>query len=235
MPSSRSSTLSSTYVLHQEGEFSLHLCLEQEARKEAFAIRYKAYLSGGTIPENEEELFYDPYDNQANTRIFLVRKAGITIGTVRTMEWSSVYDWIPTSMINDHYHDLMKTMGAKTPLMETGRLAFNKHLRMKDRLKVRAFLIKAAQLRSCLHDIRAVFIGVEPQFVPFYRKAWNFEVVNSKINADVDMQGTLLVSFTPLLTQNYLYFPPYLNMDDQEVLNRMIEIESHLVPTQKNA
>ena len=68
---------------HRAGEYTARLALDGKTQHDAFALRYRSYLSSGFIEQNLTRLFMDKFDNLANSETVVIYQDERPVASIR--------------------------------------------------------------------------------------------------------------------------------------------------------
>ena len=66
-----------------DGGYEARIALDDAAKADAYALRYRSYLAGGHIAPNPSQSFSDRFDDMPNATTIIVYRAGQAVGSVR--------------------------------------------------------------------------------------------------------------------------------------------------------
>ncbi len=165
-------------VIYSQNDFILEVCMNQPSKRLAYQIRYRSYLEAGMIAENDDSLLYDKYDALASSRIFLVWYQGTPVATVRSSIYSDHYQWTPTEGVNYFSNDMMESLGAETPVLESSRFAVDPDFQGRQSLFARFLLFRAHGLNASLHKCAYITTAVRSKHLAFYKRFLNLNPIS---------------------------------------------------------
>lgn len=179
------------------------MCIEQDSLEIAYHLRYRAYRNVDAIPSNSEELFTDPYDQQKNSRTFLIWYEDRPVASVRGLIWSADYSWAPAPSVKIFEKEVEKHLGLRTPLLESNRYVVDPEFTGRKSLNAQMLLFRIQTLASIADKCEYVITAVRPRHVRFYERFMNFYPISeSKTVAQVNFPIQLLA--TPLSSREKL-------------------------------
>lgn len=180
--------------LFEESGFTAQLCTTEDSLREAYALRYRAYRSVDGIAESTDELACDKYDNQQNARTHLIWYEGKPVASVRSLVWSSAYDWQRTTCV-DAYHSVIRShFGMQMPLLESNRFVVDPEFKGRKSLQAQ-YLLFRIQTASCLYDrCPYVITAVRERHIPFYQRLMGFEPISDPIRVKGFQFDTVLLA-----------------------------------------
>lgn len=161
--------------------FTVEVCRRPESKATAFALRYRAYRNNDSIPANEEELLYDEYDFQAHSQVHLVWYEGKPVATVRACIWSQQYDWAATEAVNYFSQDIKKSLGLRTPLLESNRYAVDPDFQGRKSLFAQILMFRVHALNSAVHRCNHIITSVREKHAPFYRRFLGMNMISDQV------------------------------------------------------
>lgn len=167
-------------IISSDKDFTVEVCLNERSKREAYSVRYQAYVQAGLISENEEELLYDAYDTMPNVRIFLVWHCGKPVATVRSCIYSDRYNWMPTEAVLHFQKDLSARLGTGTRLLESNRFAVVPDFQGRQSLFARLLLFRIHGLNAAVHDCKYLITSVQANHQAFYRRFLGLEPVSEQ-------------------------------------------------------
>lgn len=164
--------------------YTAQLCSTQWSKNLAYALRYRSYVNAGTISKNEEELFYDAYDLQANTRVHLVWYEGQPVASVRSSIWSPNYSWKGTEGINSFWQDTHRKIGLENYILESSRYAVAPEVKGRKSLFAQMLLFRIQDLCSQVESCQYIITAVRQRHMAFYERMLAFKKISGPINYD---------------------------------------------------
>lgn len=132
--------------------FDIRVLMRSDDRREAFAVRYKAYRHAGHIPETADGLYSDPADAWPTTALIAAYDKGKCVGVIRL---AVSQPWQPASTLPcARYYPALNAIKAAAPraVIEIGRLAIDPAI---TNTSYRTTLF-AALIRACFIAAQAV-------------------------------------------------------------------------------
>jgi len=68
---------------HRASQYTVCLAINDRARRDAFALRYRSYLNSGFIEKNATELFKDKFDDLSSTQIVVIYGQDRPLASIR--------------------------------------------------------------------------------------------------------------------------------------------------------
>ena len=217
------------FILFRKNEFELLLANNEKLKKDAFSIRYKAYLNAKIIEPSKDKLLTDRYDSTKTSYTFLVKYEGKPVATARSCVYAEEYHWQKTEAISYFEKELYDKLGPKTPLLESNRFAVDPAFQGRNSLMARLLLFRAHGLNAGAHGCKYIITSVQSNHVPFYRRYLNLVPIsnNEKQIHWCDARVSLLMNTTDNC------FGTVLKKGMPEYTNRDIELFKNILATIK--
>jgi len=168
-------------LLFEADGYTAEMCIETDSLKLAYHLRYQAYFNAEAIPANPQALFSDPFDQQKNTRTFLIWHGDQAVASVRSFTWSSQYHWEDTPTLM-HFKDAVeKNLGLQTPLLDSNRYVTIPSLTGRKSLTAQMLLFRIQTLGALADWCDYVITAVRPNHVKFYKRLMNFDPISDVI------------------------------------------------------
>ena len=199
--SQRSKVLEEGKLFEVDG-FTAQLCLTEESKKIAFALRYEAYRNADVIPENEEKLFSDDYDLLPNTRTHLIWHEGEAIASVRSAIWSANYDWSEVESIRYFPKEIDRFIGLEKNVLESSRFVVSPKVKGRASLNAQLLLFRVQDLSSQFDQCDYILTAVREKHAKFYKRMLAFEQIAGPLSHEfIDLNIVLLMT-TQLESRN---------------------------------
>lgn len=171
-------------ILFEANGFTAEMCIEEESLRLAYNLRYRAYRSVDAIPANAQEIFTDQYDEQENVRTYLIWHEGQPVASVRSLTWSSAYNWAPTDSTVLFKNDIEQRLGLDTPVLESNRYVVDPEFKGRKSLMAQMLLFRIQALGSQIDNCQHVITAVRPRHASFYKRFMNFEPISAEITVE---------------------------------------------------
>ncbi|NRB53896.1 MAG: GNAT family N-acetyltransferase [Saprospiraceae bacterium] len=171
-------------ILFEANGFTAEMCIEEESLRLAYNLRYRAYRSVDAIPANAREIFTDRYDAQENVRTYLIWHEGQAVASVRSLTWSSAYNWAPTDSIVLFKNDIDQQLGLNTPVLESNRYVVDPEFKGRKSLMAQMLLFRIQALGAQIDNCKHVITAVRPRHASFYQRFMNFEPISQEITVE---------------------------------------------------
>lgn len=168
-------------ILFEANGFVAEMCIERESLNLAYNLRYRAYRSVDAIPVNDQEIFTDKYDAQDNVRTYLIWYEGQAVASVRSLTWSSAYNWAPTDSIVLFRHEIDQHLGLNTAVLESNRYVVDPEFKGRKSLMAQMLLFRIQAIGSRIDNCNYVITAVRPRHASFYRRFMNFEPISEEL------------------------------------------------------
>lgn len=170
---STASIRSNVALKHRESDYTARLALDENTRRDAFALRYKSYLASGFIEQNSTKLFSDKFDDLPNSATIVIYSEGKAIASVRTCFLSR--DGTTTSPARETFPDevnrLLAEAGSSRSNLEG--VEFTRLVRSPEAANNQGLvflLYRLAGYLSLRNDFRVMLSCVRQNHVPFYKR-----------------------------------------------------------------
>jgi hypothetical protein len=182
-------------VLFREGDYTAEMCLAPTSLETAYRLRYDAYVAAAAIPENADRRFVDRYDGQDNARTYLLWHTGRPVASVRSLTWSSAYDWAPTPSVEYFRAEVAEHLGLRTPLLESNKYVVAPDFQGRQSLTAQLLLFRIQLLGLLADGCTYVITAVRPRHVRFYERFMDFFAISEAIEVpDVQFPIQLLAT-----------------------------------------
>ena len=171
-------------ILFEANGFIAEMCIEPESLNVAYNLRYRAYRSVDAIPASDQEIFTDKYDAQENVRTYLIWHEGQPVASVRSLTWSSAYNWTPTDSIVFFKEEIDRHIGLKTPVLESNRYVVDPEFKGRKSLMAQMLLFRIQAIGSRIDKCEHVITAVRPRHASFYKRFMNFEPISEEITVE---------------------------------------------------
>lgn len=171
-------------ILFTEKGFTAEMCIEKESFEVAYNLRYRAYRSVDAIPVNSNEIFTDKYDQQDNVRTYLIWHEGRPVASVRSLTWSSYYNWAPTDSIVFFKNEIEQNIGLETAVFEPNRYVVDPEFKGRKSLTAQMFMFRVIAIGSEVDNCKYVITAVRPRHASFYKRFMNFEPISEAISIE---------------------------------------------------
>lgn len=171
-------------ILFEANGYTAEMCIEEESLRMAYNLRYRAYRSVDAIPANSQEIFTDQYDEQENVRTYLIWHEGQPVASVRSLTWSSAYNWAPTDSIVLFENDIDQQLGLEIPVLESNRYVVDPEIKGRKSLMAQMLLFRIQALGSQIDNCEHVITAVRPRHASFYKRFMNFEPISEEITVE---------------------------------------------------
>ena len=158
---------------HRHGDYTARLALDENTKRDAFALRYKSYVASGFIEQNTTKLFTDKFDKMPNSITIVIYSEGKAIASVRTCFLSR--DSTTTSPARETFPDevdrLLSETGASQGNLEG--VEFTRLVRSPEAANNQGLvflLYRLAGYLSLHNDCQVVLSCVRQNHVPFYKR-----------------------------------------------------------------
>lgn len=190
-------------VLFETNGYLAEMCMSPESREIAFHLRYRAYLEADAIPPNPQELCIDPFDEQSNSRTFLIWYEDRPVASVRSLTWSEAYQWQSTSSIQYFRDEVDEHLGSQTPLLESNRYVVDPEFTGRKSLTAQMLLFRIQTLGALADACEYVITAVRPKHVRFYERFMNFYPI-SEVKSAREVKFPIQLLATPVASRELL-------------------------------
>ena len=179
-------------VLFSSGEFQVELCITPEQLDVALAARARFYEAADDVRVSPEG---DQFDRQANAKVFVVKREGKILGTIRNLIQSSESSWLECQLSYYFPEGLVALGSSKTPFLEVSRLAEDTRLDRRTALCVQGMLFRAQVISTTAESV-VYSTSLIPRHSRFYKKYMQMspQLYGIKI---YDVETTLVVGHAP--------------------------------------
>ena len=171
-------------ILFTENGFTAEMCIEQESFEIAYNLRYLAYRSVDAIKPNPQETFTDKFDKQDNVRTYLIWHEGRPVASIRSLTWSSAYNWAPTDSLILFKEEIDQQIGLATPVLESNRFVVDPEFKGRKSLMAQMLIFRVQSISSQVDKCEYVITAVRPRHASFYQRFMNFEPISEAITVD---------------------------------------------------
>ncbi|MBV6653247.1 MAG: hypothetical protein KI786_05805 [Mameliella sp.] len=210
-------------------EYELRICNTYQQLTAVFKLRYEAYRAGDLIAPNNEQKFYDAYDEQPNTQLLGVWRNGECIGAVRTMVYSSYFNWQFTSLLDTHQDSISKNTSENSSLIESSRFAIAPDLSVRSSRVVMGMIFRALELAQITHNVQYAIATVRVSHQAFYAKYMEYRPIanysQEQWNASYD--SVLLLANCPSGCSFPYASCNYLGLDENTALQRYATLSQY--------
>lgn len=190
-------------MLFETNGYLAEMCINQESLENAYHLRYRAYLHADAIEPNPQELCIDPYDQQDNSRTFLIWYEGQAIASVRSLTWSAAYQWQSTPSLHYFKEEVTENLGMHTPLLESNRYVVDPNFNGRKSLSAQMLLFRIQTLGSIADQCDFVITAVRPRHVRFYERFMNFYPI-SEVKSASEVRFPIQLLATPVASREKL-------------------------------
>jgi hypothetical protein len=140
------------------------------------ALRYRALLQRGDIPENASQRHGDEHDPALHAMTFLLRRNGRPAGTTRTMLSANQRRWpVPAAAV--FQRELDSALGTDATYIEMGLTAVGPAPQDDPRIAL-FHLFKAAVVHGLLENADWVITAVRENQIGFYGRMFNMQILS---------------------------------------------------------
>ena len=140
------------------------------------ALRYRAFLQRGDIPESPAERFGDEHDLALHATTFLLRRNGQAAATTRTMLSATNRRWpVPAAAV--FQREIEKALGPDATFIEMGLTAVGP-VPQDDPRTALFHLFKAAVVHGLLENADWVITAVRENQIGFYGRMFNMQILS---------------------------------------------------------
>ena len=179
------------------------MCISEESLRTAYHLRYQAYRHAEAIPENEEKLCIDQYDSQENSRTFLIWYDNQPVASVRSLTWSSHYQWQLTPSVKYFQEDVHQHLGKQIPLLESNRYVVAPDFKGRKSFTAQMLMYRIQTLGSIVDQCAYVITAVRPKHVKFYERFMNFQSISDPLEVK-EVHFPIQLLATPVISREKL-------------------------------
>lgn len=175
--------------------FTAEMCMEPESLLAAYQLRYRAYRHAESIPPNDDQLFKDAYDDQANAKTFLIWHDNRAIASLRICIWSATYAWQSTEMIHFYPSDIQRHIGLDLPMQESCRYVVDPEIKGRVSLNAQLLMFRIHAIVSKVEGSKFILTGVRKKHSAFYQRMLAFKPLSEPRYVDwIDEDVVLLAT-----------------------------------------
>lgn len=206
-------------VLFETNGYLAEMCIGQESLEIAYHLRYRAYLHADAIEPNAHELCTDPFDEQENSRTFLIWYEGQPVASVRSLTWSADFQWQSTPSLEYFKEEVTEHLGINIPLLESNRYVVDPDFNGRKSLTAQMLLFRIQTLGSLADQCDYVITAVRPRHVRFYERFMNFYPI-SGVKSASEVKFPIQLLATPVSSREKLVQNSSLAAFEPEDLDR---------------
>lgn len=162
-------------LLFESNGFTAEMCTEAESLQAAYHLRYRAYRHADSIPPNDAQIFKDAYDDQSNSKTFLIWYDNKAIASLRICIWSAAYAWQATEMIHFYPSDIQRHIGLDQPMQESCRFVVDPEIKGRTSLHAQLLMFRIHAIVSKVEGSKFILTGVRKKHTPFYQRMLSFQ------------------------------------------------------------
>jgi N-acyl-L-homoserine lactone synthetase len=159
-------------------KFVLKVLTDERERDDAIALRKRAYVAMGHLPDDQAISFTDRFDQLVTTALIGAYDGDRLVGAMRV---SFSHPWQNTSTLPcaAYYPGLAEVKrNAPGALIEISRLAVDPAIDNRSyRTTLYASLVRAGYLAAEAARVSTILIATKPEWVRFYKYMLGFEVI----------------------------------------------------------
>lgn len=180
------------------------LALDEQQRRDVFALRHTSYLSGGYIDPRPRGLFSDPYDEQENCQSIIVYRGTRPVASVRVCVLDTDtrrpgWQDIPAvHVFPDEIAETMRNVAAepgRDPAVPLRAIEINRLVRHPDFATDFSLVFALFHLAGYMilhHQTDMVFSCVRKNHVPFYKRLQFTPIAGPKSYPELKFATNLL-------------------------------------------
>jgi hypothetical protein len=176
---------------HSASQYRCVSASSEEEKRLVYALRYRAYYSSRSISALEDELFYDAYDKQENSTLYLLYAGNTPAGSIRACAYLNKPNWDSIPTFGLYREEISAKLGFDKKFVELNRLAIAPEYR---RISVRSHLLlfKAVLRHAIERQADYLLAAVQPKHVAFYQALCFTPLSPSKKYPELDIESVLM-------------------------------------------
>jgi GNAT superfamily N-acetyltransferase len=178
---------------HSASQYRCVNASSEQERRLVYKLRYRAYYSSRRISAREDELFYDAYDEQESSTLYLLYAGDTPAGSIRACTYLNKPNWDAIPTFGLYREEISAKLGFDKSLVELNRLAIAPEHR---RISVRSHLLlfKAVVRQALERQADYLLAAVQPKHVAFYRALCFTPLSRSKKYPELDIESVLMAA-----------------------------------------
>ncbi|MEM6346708.1 MAG: GNAT family N-acyltransferase [Bacteroidota bacterium] len=213
-------------ILFTSGDYQVEMCLSPQEWEEALKSRAQFYaVTEDQIlsPEGDE------FDYQSNCKLFIVKRHGEILGTVRSLTYNAAYGW-QACQLSGYYPESFASLAAKrrSPILESSRFAISPELDRRTSFEIQGILFRVHNIAVQVEQVDYMTTIIRPRHQRFYEKYMGMNAI-----APIKMMvGLDLVPMAVSLPQecSFTYADPEtLGIDVATCIERYKELRTRLL------